>query len=388
MKILFLIRSLHCGGAERQMILLARGLRQRGHDVLIATFYSGGGLERELREAQIPLRPLHKRGRWDVLPFLWRLIRIVREERPEILHGYLPDPNLVAVAVKFIFPNIRIVWGVRSASVDLKWYGWFARMSFRLSCWLSRFADSIIVNSHAGREYHLATGYPAEKTLVIPNGIDTERFRPERLGRCRLRAEWGVRETEKLVGLVGRLDPMKDHPVFLDAASLLAKHRDDVRFVCVGEGAREYQDRLQALTRCLGLERQMVWAGPCDDMLSVYNSLDIHVNTSYGEGLSNVIGEAMACGVPCVVTNVGDSAWIVGEHGLVVPPKNPIALAKAMEHLLAGQAFSPDQVRQQIVRKLSVNSLIDKTEHHLEGLLQGAASRDIESRAMSEVVGK
>lgn len=376
MKILFLLRSLNYGGAERQLVLLSKELLQRGHDVVVATFYSGGQLEQELLEAGVRIRPLHKRGRWDVLIFLFRLTRVVREERPDVLHGYLGDPNNVSVFLKPLFPTVRIVWGVRSSMVDSKQhqFDWVTGLSIKLNCRLAKFAHAIIANSRAGRESYVAMGYPAEKTVVIPNGIDTARFRPDSVARTRIRSEWGVTEHEKLIGLVGRLDPMKDHPIFLEAAALLVKRRKDARFVCVGDGPDDYCARLQTIAKNFGLEERLLWTGTREDMPHVYNALDIAVSSSYSEALPNVIGEAMACGVPCVVTNVGDSAWVVGDTGEVVPPKNPIALMNAIDRMLNRERHDSVQIRQRIIDQLSVSSLVANTEHVLNASLNGSIS--------------
>ena len=209
MKILFLFRSLYSGGAERQLVVLSKGLRERGHDVVVAIFYSGGPLEKELSEARVRIRALNKRGRWDLLGFFVRLIQVLREERPDILHSYLFDPNLVTLMLKPLFPTTKVVWGIRSSHLDFRHYDWLFRLSFKLNCWLSRFPDAIIANSHVGREYHLALGYPAEKTVVIPNGIDTERFRPDQMARSRIRSEWGFTEQEKLINHQKWNRPMK-----------------------------------------------------------------------------------------------------------------------------------------------------------------------------------
>ena len=134
-----------------------------------------------------------------------------------------------------------------------------------------------------------------------------------------MRLEWGIAECEKLIGQVGRLDPMKDHSTFLKAAALLAHERKDVRFVCVGEGPTGYRDELYSLAKTLGLASRLIWAGSRRDMPAVYNAFDVAVSSSrWGEGLPNVIAEAMACGVPCVVTDVGDSAFVVDKLGVVV----------------------------------------------------------------------
>ena len=368
MKILFLIRSLNCGGAERQLTLLSKGLRERGHEVVIGIFYSGGPLEKELWEARVRIRPLNKRGRWDMIRFFMRLMQVVREERPDIVHSYLDESNLLTVFLKPFFPAAKAVWGIRCSHMDLRRYDWLYWLNVKLNCWLSRFPDAIIANSHVGRGYHVALGYPPEKTVSIPNGIDTERFHPDPAARSRIRSDWEIAEHEKLIGLVGRLDPMKDHPIFVKAAALLANTRKDTRFVCVGDGPDDYRTELQTLSKRLGLEKKLLWVGTREDMPSVYNALDIAVSSSYGEGLSNVIGEAMACGVPCVVTNVGDSAWVVGDTGEVVPPKDPVALKNAIESVLAQRAHTPDHIRLRIVERLSTERLVANTERALLAL--------------------
>lgn len=375
MKILFLIRSLNRGGAERQLVVLAKGLRERGHDVVVAVFYSGGELEKELLNAGVRIRPLNKRGRWDVFHFLHQLIRVMREERPNLLHGYLEDPNVMAVILKPFFPKVRIVWGVRNSSTDLKGCDWLGRLSFNLSRWLSQFADTIIVNSHVGRECHVKSGYPSARMVTIPNGIDAERFRPDLEAGRRLRGEWNVKDHETLIGLVGRLDVRKDHPVFLGAATLLAKQWKNTRFVCVGGGPADYRIRLQTLANQLGLQERVLWVGVRQDMPAVYNALDIAVSSSCTEGLPNAIGEAMACGVPCVVTDVGDSAWVVGGTGEVVPLKNPVALANAIERMLGRKTYDPARIRKRVVDQLSVTSLVTNTEQVLNALLKGSTSR-------------
>jgi len=375
MKIIFLTRSLVYGGAERQLVILAKGLHDRGHDVLVATFYSGEPLEKELLDAGVRIRPLNKLGRWDLLFFLFRLFRVMREESPDILHGYLPDPNSIGVILKPFFPKVRIVWGVRCSMMDSKQYDWIAGPSFKLSCWLSRFADAIIANSYVGREYHVAMGYPAEKTVVIHNGIDTKRFHRDSEARVRVRSEWGIGEDEMLIGLVGRLDPMKDHPNFLNAAALLVQEGKQFRFVCVGSGPANYRASLQELAKTLGLAEYILWVDARAEVSAIYSALDLLVSSSvYGEGFPNVLGEAMACGVPCVATDVGDSALVVGDMGEVVPPKNSVALADAIQRLLNQKSYEPTRIRQRIVAELSMDNLVTNTEHVLCALLTGSRS--------------
>lgn len=378
MKILFLIRALNVGGAERQLVVLAQGLRNRGHEVAVAVFYPGGALEKELKDAGVPIFSLAKGGRWDVAGFLLRLIHTVRQYQPDVLHSYIS--NLVTVVVQPFLSSTKVVWGVRSSYMDFSRYDWLFRVSYGLACRLSHSADLIIANSHAGRCGHVADGYPADKMVVIPNGIDVERFRPNPEARARIRAEWGVSAEDELIGIVGRLDPMKDLETFLAAAAELVATRRAVRFVCVGDGRTEYRAALQERARTLGLADLVCWTGTRTDVADVYSALDLLVNCSYGEGFSNVIGEAMACGIPCVATDVGDSGAVLGSLGELVEPKNPGALTLGIKRLLE-RRLAPTQIRQRIVEHFSLETLVLSTERTLLALCGTSPGTQVSSGA-------
>jgi glycosyltransferase involved in cell wall biosynthesis len=376
-RLFFLIRSLDRGGAERQLVELVKGLDKKRFAITVCTFYDGGALRPELEcIKEIRVVSLHKKGRWDLWPFLWRLWKTVRRSRPQILHGYLDMANVFSLLVGRLV-GAKVVWGLRASNMDLSQYDWTFRWAFRMEAGLSRFPDLIIVNSQAGKEHHIAHGYCRKHMTVIPNGIDTQRFRPDREAGQRVRVEWGISDSQFLIGLVGRLDPMKDHPTFLSAAALLAKERNDVRFVCVGGGPEPYTQKMHKLAEDLGLGESLIWAGPRDDMPEVYNALDLLLlSSSYGEGFPNVVAEAMACGVPCVVTEVGDSALAVRETGVVVPPKDPQALAEGLKKLIARspaeRAALGQAARARIVSEYSRARLVGRTEEALQKLLEAS----------------
>ena len=373
MKIQFLTRSLEYGGAERQLVELARGLKQNGHEVLVIVFYPGGALSSQLVEAGITIVSLDKGGRWDVVPFFLRLLRVVRALHPQILYAFLGVPCILSVFVKMFVPDLKIVWGVRASNIDLSRYDRLSRFAYRMECALSDFADLIIANSHAGRDYALANGFPLKKVVVVPNGIDTDKFQPYRIDGEPLRKEWGITPGEKLVGLVARLDPVKDHPTFIKAAGLLAARCEGVRFVCVGDGPAEYRQRLEELSHLAGIKERIVWAGERQDMKAVYNAFDVAVLSSCSEGFPNVVGEAMACGVPCVVTQVGDTAWIVGDEGVVVPPQNPDALAEGLIEILkkleTEHTTLTEHARSRICNFFGLEAMVNKTADLLAGIL-------------------
>lgn len=366
LKIVFLIRDLNYGGAQRQLVTLVKGLDQQ-FDVTVLYFYPGGPLEKDLKDSDISLICLEKRERWDVLGFMRRLIAQLQRIQPDVLHGYLGESNLLTTFLKPFFPSTKMIWGIRESNTNANLYGWLGSLLSQLENVLSRFPDLIVINSYAGQAYYLTHGFPAKKMVVIPNGLDTERFQPDLQARVKVRSQWGISENMILIGLVGRLDPMKDHPTFLRAAALICQQRQDVRLVCVGTGAENYANQLLTLTEELGITDKVIWAGARADMPAVHNSLDIATSSSaYGEGFANVIGEAMACGVPCVVTDVGDSRFIVGDTGLVVPPKNPQALVDSWLKILEHKNNKlPMIVRSRIQDNFHTKLLYERTEQIL-----------------------
>ena len=359
--ILLLVRSLEAGGAERQLVELARGLQDRGRKVMVAVFYKKGPLLHDLEKAGVPLIDLKKRGRWDLAGFLVRTARAVRKARPGVIYSFLGGANIIASLVRRIVPQARIVWSIRSSNMDLRRYDWLHGVAYWVECRLSRTADLIISNSHAGRDFAVAHGFPKDRIHIIPNGIDTDRFRPDHDLRQRQRAEWELSDGQIAVGVLARLDPMKGHGTFLEAAAQLARERPDMRFFVIGAGPE--QGRLKRHAAKLGLGNKLTFTGPSEAPEAALNALDICCSPSeFGEGFSNSIAEAMACGIPCVVTNVGDSARIVGDTGEVVPASDSDAFGRAILSLAAKLDDGRKRnARDLAVKRFSVGSMVDAT---------------------------
>jgi glycosyltransferase involved in cell wall biosynthesis len=248
--------------------------------------------------------------------------------------GYMSPGNELATLLGFLL-RARVVWNLRSAQLDLGLYDWLPRAFFRVGARLSSRPDAIVVNSEAGRRHFGKHGYRTGRMRVISNGIDTTRFAPRREAGLAMRRAWGIDTSAPVAGLVARIDPIKGHDVFLAAARRVLQTRPDARFVCIGGGDPALESRLRTQATALGLGRHVVWPGQQADMTAAYSALDVAVSASRGEGLPNTVAEAMACGVPCVVTDVGDSALLVGETGLVVPAGDVDALAGAIREMLA-----------------------------------------------------
>jgi glycosyltransferase involved in cell wall biosynthesis len=365
-RIVFLIRSLGRGGAERQLAELATRLDPDRFDVTVLTFYPGGGVWDELVNAGgIRVDSLNKGGRWDVGRFALRLAAQLRRRKPTILHTYLVEPSVFGLVVGRLVGVPLIVWGVRASNVDFSQYDWIIGFMFRVAARLSRFADLMIANSDAGRTFHLGRGYSPRRSITVPNGIDTGRFSPSETRRATTRASWGAAADETLIGLTARLEPIKGHEVFLQAAQRVLAACASARFVCVGSGAADYAAQLRQLTSTLSIDQRVLWLPEHARTWEIYPAFDIGCSASYGEGFSNVVGEAMACGVPCVVTDCGDSSQIVGDTGAVVPCGDPDALAAALIEMIRlghdGRVNLGQAARQRIVDSFGVDTMVART---------------------------
>ena len=362
-RVLFVARSLAGGGAERQLCVLATALRRRGHHVAVATFYPGGPYaDALLAGTGVELISLEKRRTSEIVRFFWRAARVVRAQRPDVIHGYLELGNVVATVLRAAAPHARVAWGLRNADLDVSQDGLLARLVWQASRPASWGADTIIANSAAAAEYHVRSGYPRGRMHVIHNGIDTEVFAPDCAGRARVRAELGITPAAPVIGIVGRLDPRKGHDLFIAAAKRLAAYCPEARFLCVGEGEEPHRSLVQRWLDQSGLGERLVQTGFRRDMPAVYSACDIVTCASYTESFPNVLAEAMASGVPCVTTDVGDAPLIVGALGEVVPRRDAAAMAVAWKRLLTrADGALAAACRARIVDRFSVEQLVRRT---------------------------
>ena len=316
---------------------------------------------------------LNKQGRWDIGRFLWRCWRAAAAFRPHVVIGYMKIANLVALAIGKL-SGAKVVWAVRDSNTDMARYDWLSRVAFRLECLLARWTDLVIFNSQAGLKHYGARGFPKKSSIVIPNGIDVDRCKPDPEARRRVRLKWQLMDVQPLIGMVARMDAMKDHQTFLRAAARLAQQRDDVRFACIGDGTPEVRASLIEMSKHLNLYEKVIWEAGNENIGDVYCALDVmSLSSAYGEGFPNVIGEAMACGVPCVVTDVGDARQVVGSTGGVVPPSSAAEMAKKWNDMLDAlpqrRSAMARACRQRIVESFSSKKLAARTESVLKTLL-------------------
>lgn len=381
MKILFFIDSIGVGGVIRQLSILAEGLQKKGHHVSVLALYP---VDRDWgcmwEASQVRIRTLYDERPGNVLPEVAGLIRavlelrrIMKKERIQVLYAFQGHTaRFISWLAVCSVPGTKIVWGVQgsaSGSTQER-YKRKKSPSLYINKWVSPFVPLMISNSFEGLASRRRLGYMCKNEIVINNGIDTDKFRPDPAARGVVRREWGIPEDSPLIGIAARLSPVKGHADFLKAASLLLREKGDARFVCIGDGDKPYRNELKFLSLELGLGGRIIWTGVRADMPSVLNALDVLCSSSHSEGFPNVIGEAMACGVPCVVTDAGDSALIVADLGTVVPPGNPAALARGLGGMLEMlPKVRRDDLRRRIVENFTLEKMIGETEKALEQML-------------------
>jgi glycosyltransferase involved in cell wall biosynthesis len=261
----------------------------------------------------------------------------VRRHKPDVVQTWMYHANLMAGLAAKAAGRPPVIWGIRQSDLDPRVSKRSTIAVARLGARLSRaLPDKIVCCAENARLVHEAMGYAPERMVVIPNGFDLDRFKPDDGAKALLRRELGLPDSALLVGLAARCDPQKDHRGFLAAAALLRRGNPDARFMLCGDGIDAGNTALAGWIAEHGLGAVTHLLGPRADMPRIMAGCDAMVSASaFGEGFPNVLGEAMAAGTPCVATDVGDSRLIVGDTGAIVPPRDPAALAAALQAILS-----------------------------------------------------
>jgi glycosyltransferase involved in cell wall biosynthesis len=334
-KVMYIISDLSIGGAEMTLYkLLAETNRERFEPVVVSLI-DQGALRERIEDLGIAVHSARMKPGRPTPVGLWRLIKLIRNLGPNLILGWMYHSCFAAEVAKICSgQRIPVIWSIHYSLSSLVTEKKMTVAVIKLCGLLSRLPSKVVFVSQAGQTRHEPLGYRIEKSCVIPNGIDVKEFMPSAAARLSVRAELGISEKSFLIGLIGRYHPMKDHANFLDAAALLSETHPDTHFLLIGRGVDEHNQQLSDSIRQLGLLRRTHLLGERRDTSRLAAALDLFSLSSYGESCPNVIGEAMACGVPCVVTDVGDTTWIVGETGRVIPPRDANALALAWEEMI------------------------------------------------------
>ncbi|MGD0611137.1 MAG: glycosyltransferase [Anaerolineales bacterium] len=334
LKVFHLITDLNTGGAEISLYRLLSGMDRAQYESQVITLLPIGPIGEKLITSGIQVRSLNMQpGQLSPGAFL-HLTSWLRREHPDILQTWLYHADLLGILAAKVTRTRKVVWNLRSSYHDLSQYRQLTGIVLRLCTWLSGWPQVVVTNSRSGQEYHTHLGYHPRRWVWIPNGIDVQTFRPDPDLPSAIRRELDLAPESFLIGLVARFDPMKDHVTFLRAAGLLSPAYVNVHYVLAGEGVDASNRSLVDQIRNENLSGRVHLLGRRMDTPRLMAGLDIMSSSSSGEGFPNTIAEGMACGLPCVVTDVGDAAFLVGDTGIVVPPKNPAALADGWRRVI------------------------------------------------------
>jgi glycosyltransferase involved in cell wall biosynthesis len=364
MKVLHIITHLDQGGAEAVLYRLIEATHQTiSHSVV--SLHGAGVYGSKLRELGVNVETLDMpRGRLKFTG-LWRLRKIILSYSPDIIHTKLYHADLVGGVVALLSGAPPVIWTVNSSDLGKLSISWKTRFIRRICAILSYgIPSAIIADANNTKRVNVSLGYSLKKFFVINNGIDLSSFFPDQRARQRLRHEFQIQEDMVLLGFIARWDPLKDHSNLLQALSIIKKNNRKFACMLVGNNMTSKNAVLMELIHKNELDDHIILPGPRSDIPAIMNALDLHVLSSFSESMPLAIIEAMACGTPCVVTDVGDAALVVGDTGWVVPPKEPNALAAGIEMGIGtlkknGKDELGQRCRRVIEEKYSLEVMVD-----------------------------
>lgn len=337
--ILHIIVGLEVGGAELMLKRLVEGHRadpRYRHAVISLT--SIGEVGRQLQAGGVEVISLDMRSMLAAPLAFWRLYRHIRAARPDLVQTWMYHADLLGGLAARLAGVRNVVWGVRTTDVRAAGVSTTTVLRFacaHLSAWVPRI---VVCAADASRRAHEALGYDARRMRVVPNGFDLAVLTPAPDARARLRAEWGIGADTVVVGSLARFNPAKDHHNFIAAAGLLLAQWPHTRFLMIGRNIAADNAQLVQWIAATGQPQRFILVPQRRDVADCLAAMDIFCLHSRTEGFPNVVGEAMSVGLPCVVTDVGDAAYLVGEASAVAAPGDPVALAAALAAMLAQPA--------------------------------------------------
>ena len=362
MMTIHIITGLGDGGAEAVLFRLCT--HDLNHRHIVVSLSGDGKYGPLLREKGIKIYILKMSPNRPSFFAFFKLIQLIRRYKPDVVQTWMYHADLLGGIAARIAGIKAIVWGIHHTTLEpgksKKTTIWIVKLLARLSWWLPA---RIVVCAQRAMDVHEELGYNRAIMSFIPNGYDLSEFTPMPNEARALRSEWGVEPDIFLIGTVGRYNPQKDHANLLQALALLRSRNILIRCVLVGVNLGSDNQELVAQVQRLGLEETVILFGKRTDIPAVMSALDVHVLPSAGEAFPNVVAEAMACETPCVITDVGDAAYIVGNTGWVVPLRDSNALANAIEKSLNETkhdqwALRCTSARERIQKKFSIKKMV------------------------------
>ena len=330
MKVLHVIVGLNLGGAETMLKRLIETNLLSNSENVVVSLTSLGVVGESLRGRGVTVHTLGMASPMGFFITLWRLIKLIRQCRPAIVQTWMYHADLIGGIAARLAGSCWVVWGVRSTAIPqgrLSFTYWLVRLCAICSYFIP---DRIICCAISAKVAHMKLHYAERKMVVVPNGYNFSDIKFDLGSRINLRGELGFNDADIVIGVVGRFDPLKDFHNFIIAASLLVVRQDNVKFVMVGRGNEWANPTLVSWIESSGLTARFHLLGQQSDIARFLSTMDVFCLSSVSEAFPNVVVEAMAIGLPCVVTRAGDAAIILGDEDFVVPVKDSVALANAL----------------------------------------------------------
>ncbi|MFO1006781.1 MAG: glycosyltransferase [Planctomycetaceae bacterium] len=338
MRIAHVITGLGAGGTPVMLHkVLAAQRAMPGIESCVVGLIQEGAIGQKISDLGVPVTTLNMKPSVPDPRGLWKLARTLRAFRPDLIQSWLYHADLMSSLIRpWVSGRPPVVWNLRHATLDPQHDSRSTRWTAKACAWLSRTSPaSILVNTASGLRVHAEYGYAKDKLRIVPNGFDLERYRPDQAARIELRQSLGLTADTMLIGLVARFSELKGQKMFLEAMKLVAASFPSAHFVLCGTQITPQNETLARWVRETGCPDRIHLLGERLDVERVHAALDLEVSSSVSEAFSNSIGEALCCGVPCVVTDVGDSAWLIDDAGYAVPPQDPEAMAAACLRVLS-----------------------------------------------------
>ncbi len=382
---LHVITGLNVGGAEATLEKLIEHSDRARFEHIVVSLMDLGVIGERLGAHGVEVHALDGPRGYPTWGVVQGLKKLAQQTQPEIIQGWMYHGNLAAwLARRFAFGAPRLIWGIRQSLGQFCDEKWLTRGVIRMGAMLSAGVDAVVYNAERSRIQHESVGFSGRPSIVIPNGFDTTKYIPSPSARAEVRRELGLPADAFLIGLIGRFHPMKGHRGFLQAAAEVRLRHRNVHFLMAGDGVSWSNSELSGWVSALGLEGQIYLLGRRADVPRLTAALDLAVSASVrNEGFANVIGEAMSCGVPCVVTDVGDSASIVSDTGLVVPPGSPSRLAAAVCEYVELNSVGREQMGRSARARVVAEFTIEKSVARFEDLYARIAERQVLSQRSS-----
>lgn len=379
MNILHTITGLEVGGAEIMLLRLLAASERTRFAPTVCSLMPPGPIAAQIRQLPVPVHSLGMARGKPSIGALRRLWRLAPETAPDLVQGWMYHGNLAGTAAWWRQRRRpRLVWSVHHSLTGLAEEKPLTRWLIAASARLSRLPAAIVYCSRASARQHEEVGFAPQRRLIIPNGIDADLFRPDPAARQRLLGLTAAPADRPLVGVVARHHPMKDHANLVRAAGRLRALGLDLQLVFVGRGLDGANGAILAPARDSGVHDRLSLLGERDDVAGLVPGLDLLVSPSaWGEAFPLAVGEAMAAGVPCIVTDIGDCAWLVGDTGAVVPPRDPGALAASLRSLLeAGPVARRElglRARARVEENFALRHIVGRYQDLYHSLAAGAA---------------